>query len=426
MMMRFLTISMVAIVALSGCSREPEARGKSLGEWVTILNRSNDIAQLKECAAALTELGPQAEPAAWELVRVLSDRQWFAHYRSLNEQQVEEVYRAFAPALRAIGPAAGPTVVQAIENKRPVSGDVMRALDPAALPVVLKALEHNEVRVRRDIAKQWGTLGPNGRSGAEALTKAILNDPDAMVRTEATRSLGTIDADANIAIPVLQKALADKEILVRIAACNSLASFPKAADRWISDVAAMLGDAEPAVRAAAIQALSLCTNHRKLVASTLIPLLQGTHALSRDGAMQILVALDALGEVPVPILVIFLDSEGYATNAATVLLHTNPRALLFLPGLVGKLSGSIDAATARRQDVFAKIGAPAVPVLIKMLQYNEEPAAEAEVVRFEAAMALSMLREAAKPAIPTLEAMVANETSDPVRRAAIRALQQIR
>ena len=424
-MTRPATLLLGGLLLLAGCSREPAARGKPLSDWLNLLKRSNDPAQLKETAAALTELGPHAEPAAWEIIRLLADRRALAHYRSLTEPQADEVCQAFAPALRAIGPATGPLVVQAIEYDRPISGDVLRALHPTALPAVLKGLEHPQARVRRAIAEHWRDLGPAGRGGADALLLA-LRDSDGIVRGEAAKSLGNIEAEPGQTVRVLLDVLKDQVPNVRLAAAESLGNFPTEADRLLGPLTDRLLDNDRPVREAAVASLSRHGAHRQTAVPLLLKVLQGADAHARDAAFRAVLGLDALKLLPEETLLSFIADSGHGPRVAETLLQVNPRAALFVPALVGHLRERTDTATAPRQDAFAKIGAPAVPVLITMLGHQDAPAAEAEVVRYEAAMALAAIGGAAKPALPALETMTANEPSEHVRVAAIEAIRRIK
>lgn len=419
-----LLLALVALVTLAGCGGEPSVRGKSLSEWDTILKRSHDPAELKQCATAIQELGPAAQPLAWELVRLLSDRKAFGHYRSMTDQQVADIFQVFKPALRAIGASAGPVVIQAVENKRPISVDVLQGLHPDALATVASGMGHTEVRVRRELAGLWGGLGANGRTGAEALVNAMA-DTDDTVRAAATRSLGPIDAPADLAVPALLAALTDQQTLVRFTACESLAGYRSVADRWLPALGNALADPEESVRAAAVKTFGQCTDQKPQVMAVLLPILQGTNPVARNYGMQAVIALDRVRDLPSPTLLSFLSAEPFGPVVAATLLETDPRALLFVPGLVGRLTGSIDADTRLRQDVLLKLGDRAVPVLIKMLQYQEGDPAEAEVVRYEATMALSALGKPAQPALGILSKMADTESSEGLRVAAAKALKQI-
>jgi HEAT repeat protein len=420
-----VSVLLAALVALAGCTREPEARGKKLSEWVNLLKRSNDVAALKETAAALTELGPNAEPAAWELVRALSDRQAFGHYRSLTEQQVHEVYQVFAPTLRAIGPAAGPLVVQAIEYNRPISGDVMRALNATALPSVLKGLEHPEARVRRTVAERWRDLGPAGRSGTEALI-AALRDNDGVVRGEAAKSLGAIDAEPGQAVRALLEMLKDQVPLVRVAGVESLGNFPTEAERLLGPLGDRLLDQDPAVREAAVSSISRYGAQKQLAVPVLVRIIEGTDAAARHNAMRATISMGGLKLLPQGILVSFITDTNFAPQVVETLLQTDPRAVLFVPELVGRLRERSDTATTPRQDAFARIGARATPVLVTMLTYKDGPPAESEVVRYEAAMALAAIGGDANPALPVLNELIESESSEHVRVAAIEAVRRIK
>jgi HEAT repeat protein len=79
------------------------------------------------------------------------------------------------------------------------------------------------------------------------------------------------------------------------------------------------------------------------------------------------------------------------------------------------------------------IGVRAVPALVRMLAYkgqsappSEQEIKEAEVVRYEAAMALAAIGNVATEAVPKLQEMSVAEPSEHVRSAVIEALHRIK
>jgi hypothetical protein len=425
----------LALLALApGCGQPLAARGKTLGEWLDLVRRSNDVAELKSAAAALAELGPHAEPAAWELVRLLSDRQAFGHYRSMNEAQVDEAFRALADALRAIGSAAAPVVLQAVERGRPVSADVMRALHDSALPELARGLAHPALKVRRGMAERWRDLGARGKPGAPMLVLA-LRDPDEKVRGEAAKSLGAVSADPDLAAPALVEALGDQLPVVRLAAAESLAAFQSRAAAVLPALAERLGDPDQAVCDGVVASVARFRDHKELAAPLLAAKLAGKDERARHAAMRAAIGADALRLLPPEVLAPFIESPDgdFALKAVETLMETNPKAALLAPALVGRLRTLGDASTAPRQDAFAVIGVRAVPALVRMLAYkgqsappSEQEIKEAEVVRYEAAMALAAIGNVATEAVPKLQEMSVAEPSEHVRSAVIEALHRIK
>jgi HEAT repeat protein len=315
--------------------------------------------------------------------------------------------------------------VQAIEYNRPISGDVMRALNATALPAVLKGLEHPEARVRRTVAERWRDLGPAGRSGTEALI-AALRDNDGVVRGEAAKSLGAIDAEPGQAVRALLEMLKDQVPLVRVAGVESLGNFPTEAERLLGPLGDRLLDQDPAVREAAVSSISRYGAQKQLAVPVLVRIIEGTDAAARHNAMRATIGVGGLKLLPKGILVSFITDTNFASQVVETLLQTDPRAVLFVPELVGRLRERSDTATTPRQDAFARIGARATPVLVTMLTYKDGPPAESEVVRYEAAMALAAIGGNAKPALPVLNELIESESSEHVRVAVIEAVRRIK
>lgn len=441
--LRLLLVGL-ALSGASGCGPGPVARGRTLGEWLDSLKRSTDAAELKETAAALAEMGPSAEPAAWELVRLLSDRQAFGHYRSLDEARVQEVYGALAKALRAIGPGAAPVVVRAMEHGHPVTADVVTALHDAALPELANALAHPSLKVRRALAERWRDLGARGRAGGPMLVR-VLRDADAVVRREAAKSLGAISADPETAVPALAGALGDEAPAVRLAVVESLGAFPDAAAVALPALMSRLGDEDAAVSAAAAAAVARFPDRKDAVVPLLAAALADAKGLTRRAAMRAAIGAEVLALLPPRVLVPFIEPSGgkngavqaedemFSVKSVEALLRSSPKSALFVPGLVGRLRQIADTSTAPRQDALAKIGAPAAPVLARMLSYagdssspSEREAGEAEVVRYEAAMGLAAIGGDAREALPVLQERIRLESSEHVRGAVIEAMRRIR
>jgi HEAT repeat protein len=325
-------------------------------------------------------------------------------------------------------------VLQAVEHGRPVSADVMNALHDSALPELAKGLTGPNLKVRRLIAEHWRDLGARGGVGAPMLIQS-LRDPDATVRKEAAKSLGAVQAEPDLAAPPLIESSRDPFPMVRLAAVESLGGFRSRAASVLPVLVERLADADAAVREGAVGSLTQFGEQKAIAAPLLAGRLSGTDEAARQAAMRAAIGLDALSLLPPEVLVPFIESSerGWALKVVETLMQKNPKAVLFVPGLVGRLRQLDDKATAPRQDAFAQLGAPAVPALVRMLSYQGEAASpseqefkEAEVVRYEAAMALAAIGSEAKAALPTLEERSASEPSEHVRSAVIEALRRVK
>lgn len=173
---------------------------------------------------SMTGDGPLAVPL---LVEALSDPS-------------EHVRRTAALGLARLAPTTREAVAplaRALEDTDPAVQDNavwgLQSVGPMAFPVLIETLASPHVRVRVAALEVLQTIfalqGGNGLSpaGVEAFVQA-LNDPNADVRAAAARSLGTLGAPAQSALPRLQAMAAGDEVdYVRDVASDALRRIPK-------------------------------------------------------------------------------------------------------------------------------------------------------------------------------------------------------
>jgi HEAT repeat protein len=121
MMRTFVTV--MAVLAVVGCTPEPRFRGKTARTWAAELKHKNQ-SERWHAAQALANLGPHAHEAVPALVEALKDEDAILRTEA-------------ASALARIGPAAKPAVpalVEALKDDygpaREAAAATLRALDP--------------------------------------------------------------------------------------------------------------------------------------------------------------------------------------------------------------------------------------------------------------------------------------------------------
>jgi HEAT repeat protein len=426
--------ALLALLAVAGCGGQPAAHGKRLSEWMEVLRRSNDVNELKTAGAALAELGPRAEPAAWELVRLLSDRDAFGHYRSMGSGQVDEVFAAFSDALRAIGAAAAPHALQAIELGRPISADVVRALGPEALVGFAGGLNHQDHKVRAAVAERLADAGAAASFAAPALV-AALRDPHESVRKAAAQSLASISPDPDLAVPGLLAALDDKFAWVRLAAVESLGNLQPARDDIVAALMKASEDSEPLVRRAAASVLARHGPAAAPAAPALVRMLDDEVRDNRIRAMGAIFQIQAVDRVPTDALIASIQSMDaeMLPRVMLALLDRDPDAREAVPKLFAHIGNQPALRQADLIKTLSQLDERILPALIAALRYGLEPTPPATEllpdhwqVRRLVLETIASFGPAARSAEPAIEELLGRETNISVIKSAQHALQQIR
>ncbi|MBY0526007.1 MAG: HEAT repeat domain-containing protein [Gemmataceae bacterium] len=107
------------------------------------------------------------------------------------------------------------------------------------LPKFLKGLMAKDAKERIEACQGLGKLGAlkkaYGKDGWAPLAEILGKDEDPKVRTEAAKAIGQMDADAEVVVPALKKAVeSDKDRGVQIASANALAAIGPAAKDALS------------------------------------------------------------------------------------------------------------------------------------------------------------------------------------------------
>jgi len=419
----------LSLALLAACNRQPAAGGRKLNDWLEVVKRSNDPQELIAAADALAVLGPEAAPASYELVRMMADREWFAHYRKLTPAQVGQVFAAYGRTLNAMGPAVVPTVLQFLEYDRPVSADVVNSLSAEAVPALANGLHHPEPKVRAGVAVALGTLGRRGSAAAPQLLK-MARDRDESVRKVAVKALGLVSTDPAAAAPVLIAALKDESVWVRVAATEGLQGLQHNDEAVVQALVAQLADKEPLVRGASAATLGSLGGSVSAVPA-LVNLLGDPSTNNQRHALHALAKIRPLQPAAAPAIVGRLAAgDG---EAAATLRGLGADAAAAVPAIAETMRRRGFRDNGLYAPVLASVGAAAVPTLIELLRYrvagaNAEFATNTEEgwpARIVAAEALGAMGATAKPALPVLKEVMGTERRAEVVAAARKAIKQI-
>ncbi|MEM4390105.1 MAG: HEAT repeat domain-containing protein [Candidatus Micrarchaeia archaeon] len=220
-------------------------------EFNTALNQALSAAapsELEEPLSKISELGMVRQAVEAFLAELKNKDPWIRHNavealgrlglkHDVVREAVPELIEALAdPLLRAdVARALGmigderavPALIECLnDGNREVRGNATEALgyirDRRSVPALIEKLSDENARVRFSAALSLGRIGD--ARALPALRKALLEDPDVMVRTYAAASIGVIGdlTKDTSGAPALIKALRDKEIEVVRTAASSL------------------------------------------------------------------------------------------------------------------------------------------------------------------------------------------------------------
>lgn len=93
---------------------------------------------------------------------------------------------------------------------------------PGAIAAIIRTLNSPDNDARYMAARLLADFGPKAKSAVPALTEALKNDKDDLVRAAAARSLGYLADPTSEAVPVLAEMIVDKDMRVRRNAVRAL------------------------------------------------------------------------------------------------------------------------------------------------------------------------------------------------------------
>lgn len=340
-------------------------------------------------AAALGEIGGPAKSAAPALVELLKDED-------------AQVRRQGVHAIMAIRPGPKVTVPLAVELLEDGDAGVrLRVLNaiseagPAALPSLIEALSNKK-------AAYWACLvlrdmGPAAKDAVPALTK-LLDDPRPEIRREAILALAAMEGDSEPAVPKIVALLKDPEVAV--AATYALARngfIPGNAEEIIRR---NISSEDGLLSTTSLWALAKVhpddASLRRDVTRKLIARLKDKDPFVRVQAARALAALPPAPEITEPIW-----EEAMKEADETTMRHALDAFAQLGASAVPRLIMALQMEKIRLEVVYilAQIGPDAAPAALPLARLLVDPN---EQIAHEAALALAAIGPGAKAAVPNL------------------------
>jgi len=394
----------------------PKASKAAVPVMIEVLHYENKYVRQHICRM-LGEMGPAAEEAFPELAKYL-------------EHKDRNIRDAAANALNSIDSQRAVTLIKAIkERKAKAKEEKVRALVPE-IPWALKKLGHLDYKVRRQGIEVLVTVGQK----AVPFVLEALKDENIKVRRAASEVLREIEwsksgltgAPKEVTLALIEAA-GDPDYTIsqnsKGALCklNAVEVIPVYIDmlteeRNVSKAAAALGAIGPAAKAA-------------------VPALKKIAEADRGYAGR--AARDALRSICrdkllVPEFIEKLKSPDMETRRraiASLQMIRGPEARRAIPNLIEILENETENERCRIEaaQTLAHLKAgDAIPVLVEIFM-GEKTGPGEFMLRREAARALGLMGPVAKPAIPTLMAVVEDESEKVIyRSSAAKALGQLK
>jgi HEAT repeat protein len=292
---------------------------------------------------------------------------------------------------------------------------------PRAVQNLLDALKDDKAETRAAALEALGDLARGIADSAPVLTEMLFNEADTKVRAEVARTLGLVGPHARAAYPaLLYVSRADPDVNVRHAANNAMERIGRPTSADIPILLDGLANARADYRAAAAQTLTwVVTPETKNIKRPLERALKDDDARVRVFAAQAHWIALRKADAVLPVLTEALKhptDPGVRSGAAHVLAMMDRDARPALDQLVRVMTKD-DDVSVRLYAAIAHWGIerqadPVLPVFIAALRARE-PAQRAA-----AAEALSKLGRSARPAVPALVEALKGDDLDLRGRAA--------
>ncbi len=269
---------------------EPTYEGRTVSQWVGLLQDSADEEERRSAAEALGKIGPSARNAVPALIEALE-----------NDADSKGAWTA-ANALAKIGPdaeAAVPALIRALQRDEDESGAWAAAhalteiapRDREVISALVKMSETGPPHMRWAVVVVLPNIGPGVKEVGPAVRKVLIEDEDQNVRMMAATSLGMIARSDKEEVPALIKALEeDTDAGVRSTVAGALGSIGPDVDGVVSALIKTLQrDSDGGVRSAAASALGEMGTEARTVVSALVQALEeDTEGSVRRAAAQAL------------------------------------------------------------------------------------------------------------------------------------------
>jgi HEAT repeat protein len=376
-------------------------------------------------AFALGRLGPRTRRIAEVHASRVVDRVVIALQARLHDGD-ERVRASAAIALCRVGYPTDALVRQAarlMTELHALTDEAGRALlecadlAAAAIPILIKGLEHSDFRVRQQIARTLGSLGPVARAAVPALTLAM-KDHD--TRTEAILALSRIGpAGISVLVRVLEGQSAEDKHEVFWALLHQTAGAAKLAPA----VEKLLGDPDAKLRESAKDFLLEHEAFSEPLRKALTDDLQSENSQSRFRASWRLRYFRSKAAASIPALKLSLLDTGADVRSYAVgsLAAIDPTGKVVLPSLLDALT---DREEVVRQLTVIALGDMGPPANAGLAGIREALKDRAESVRIEAALALWRISGREEEAMLALKALQRDSRSS-LRVEAIEYMRQI-
>ncbi len=289
--------------------------------------------------------------------------------------------------------------------------EVFRPVPERAAKVLVPLFDHDRAAVRR-----WAITHASYLPVREPIEDALKNGKAPRVREAAALALRERYGSGAASIPALTAALADPEFAVRFAASSALVQIgPRDSAAHASAVPVLvegLQQKDEAVRLRASQYLRTTGPTARAAVPALTKLLDDPSAEVKLEAGLALVTIDkAHGAAAAPALTQGLAlGESLATRAAKALAELGPVAKGAGPELVKHFDAKSPALRLAAAEAAARVDpvhAPkAVETLVTLLQTQKSTS---HALRRNTAVALGHIGPSAKPALPALAALLADD-----------------
>lgn len=267
-----------------------------------------------------------------------------------NAFDPNHIVKALAAAqIDKLGLTALPTLLDLTAHQEEAIRNVaitrIVVMNEKAMPTLLESLKIKDPKVRKSVAVIFGFLPKQGEKVAQPLLDLAFKDNDRSVQETAEKSLIQLKASA---IPTLRKGLKSKDSKLRLVSIRILSKMGKDAKPATDDIIAALKDPDPEVVAMA----------KKVY--------QSTTDVSSESATDIQKLINDLKSKSTPVRLAAVKQLG----------KLGPKAGTAIPTL-GEMLPTLTAVSYRELrvaifDTLQKIGEPAYPLLITILQKEQD------------------------------------------------------
>jgi HEAT repeat protein len=383
----------------------------------------------RPAAQYLGDLGPEARAAFPALVRTLRDEDVW-----LRLGAASALVRIDADAGAA---AAVPALAEIVDSKKnhPVVQNALTALKDlgprarAAVPALARALQDDDRLFRNRAADALGAVGPGAAAAVPALGELLQNE-NRTLRVAAARALWRINRD-RAAVAMLIQICEEKDGHLG-EAVDALGEIGPDAELAVPVLKRALQDATYPEREPLALALwrlqrptevsGVVSDPRQEALAVLLRLLREGTVLERWSAIRAVRDVGPEARAAVPALVRLLQNEepSLRDEAANALRAVDPgarEAVPMLTALLGDANPYVRLAAARALARGERRPPELVPVLVHLLEWSSD-------LRDDAAATLAALGPDARPAVPALRRLLRDSDRN-VYVAAARALRQL-